>query len=234
MDGSRCPGATSSAPGRCPVSRPHDGQGARVAEPPRRSARAQGGASSGPRRRDRPRKPHCRRARPGASPPAAAARDPALPGPQLQPVRAQVVRAGLGYRALDSRPPGVGRDQLELLEIHRRGDLPQHYADRTPSDEEIDGPRQGRFIVDRRVQESLSGDADGDGRVRPTPADVATMDLVRPGAGRARLRGRHGRGAPGGAPADRRDADEPRGIRNSRLVRATRPARRLYYRVRGE
>ncbi len=170
---------------------------------------------------------------------------PLLPLPLLEilhfPVRSysqferKVVRAGLGYGALDSRPPGVGRDQLELLEIHRRGDLPQHYADRTPSDEEIDrGLDEGRFIVDRRVQESLSGDADGDGRVRPTPADVATMDLVRQAlaaldcevATAEALREAH------------RQIDATRtsleALRNSRLVRATRPARRLYYRVRGE
>ena len=167
-----------------------------------------------------------------------------LPIPVLEilhfPVRSyaqyerKVIRAGLGYEALEDRPPEVGRDQLELLEIQRRGDLPQHYAKATLSEEKIEsGLEAGRLVEDRRVQLSLSGRAPSNGTVRPTPADVAVIDMVRRlfdelerrAATEEELR------------QARRQLDETResleALRGSRLVRLTRPARRLYYRLRG-
>lgn len=146
----------------------------------------------------------------------------------------KVVRAGLGYEALDPRPPDVGRDQLELLEIQRRDDLPTHYAEMTLTEAEIEsGLEEGRLVVDRRVQLSLDERSPDNGAVGSTPSEVAVMDLV------WRVLAELDRGA---ATADelqraRRQLDETRqsleALRGSRLVRLTRPARTLYYRLRG-
>jgi hypothetical protein len=146
----------------------------------------------------------------------------------------KVIRAGLGYEALEDRPPDVGRDQLELLEIQRRGDLPQHYADATLSEEQIRaGLDAGRLVVDRRVELSLGERPSSNGAGGLDPSDVAVVAMVR------RMLDELDRGA---ATAEelreaRRELEETRvsleALRGSRLIRLTRPARRLYYRLRG-
>jgi hypothetical protein len=169
-----------------------------------------------------------------------------LPIPVLEilhfPVRSyaqferKVVRAGLGYEALESRPPDVGRDQLELLEIQRRGGLEAHYADATLSDEAVQaGVAEGSLVVDRRVALSLSGNATApDGALTPSPQEVAAMDLLRHSLA-ALDRGMNTKSE---LEETRRQLDEARtsleALRASRLVRLTRPARKLYYRLRGD
>jgi Glycosyl transferase family 2 len=151
----------------------------------------------------------------------------------------KVVRAGIGYEALESRPPEVGRDQLELLEIHRRGKLHEHYARAKLSEAEIEsGLAQGRLIVDRRLQLSLSESTGADDR--PAPSEVATLGLIRQSLAaldRADATADELRGARRELHDAREQLEETReslsALRGSRLVRVTRPARKLYYRLRG-
>jgi hypothetical protein len=179
----------------------------------------------------------------------AAGLGPVLPLPLLEilhfPVRSyaqferKVIRAGLGYEALESRPPEVGRDQLELLEIHRRGELHDHYARATLSEAEIEsGLAQGRLIEDRRLQLSLSEGAGADDR--PAPSEVATLGLIRQSLAaldRADATAEELRVARRELHDAREQLEETReslsALRGSRLVRVTRPARKLYYRLRG-
>src|SRR5436190_16861746 len=61
----------------------------------------------------------------------------------------KVVNHGEGYQALEARPPGVGRDQLMMLEVYRRGELPQHFTKLVPNEAEVEaGLASGRLIVD--------------------------------------------------------------------------------------
>jgi hypothetical protein len=164
-----------------------------------------------------------------------------LPVPVLEilhfPVRSyaqferKVVRAGLGYEALESRPPEVGRDQLELLEIQRRGELEAHYANATRSEDAVDaGLADGSLIVDRRLALSLTA-SDG---VQTSPEGVAAMDLLR----HALAAIDRGMATDRELEKTRRQLEEARtsleALRGSRLVRLTRPARKLYYRLRGD
>jgi hypothetical protein len=153
----------------------------------------------------------------------------------------KVVRAGLGYEALGSRPPEVGRDQLELLEIHRRGELADHYARATLSEAEIEsGLAEGRLIEDRRLQLSL-GEGDRHGADdRPAPSEVATLGLIRQSLAaldRADATAEELRAARRELHDTREQLEETReslsALRGSRLVRVTKPARKLYYRLRG-
>jgi hypothetical protein len=172
---------------------------------------------------------------------------PILPLPLLEilhfPVRSydqferKVVRAGLGYEALEARAPDVGRDQLELLEIHRRGELHEHYARATLSAEQLEsGLEQGNLIVDRRLQHSL-GEGGG---ARQAPSDVATLDLIRNSLAaldQADATAEELREARRVLQETREQLEATReslgALRGSRLVRVTRPARKLYYRLRG-
>jgi Glycosyl transferase family 2 len=166
-----------------------------------------------------------------------------LPVPVLEilhfPVRSyaqferKVVRAGLGYEALDSRPPEVGRDQLELLEIQRRGGLRDHYARATLTAEEIEAALDdGRLIVDRRLALGLGEGGVRDDATTASPRDAAAMDLLK----QVLAALDRGVSTERELEAARRELDEARtaleALRNSRLVRLTRPARTLYYRVR--
>lgn len=174
---------------------------------------------------------------------------PVVPLPVLEilhfPIRSydqferKVVRAGLGYEALESRPPEVGRDQLELLEIHRRGELHEHYARANLSEAEIEsGLEQGRLIVDRRLQLSLSEGAGADDQ--SAPSEVATLGLIRQSLAaldRADATAEELRVARRELHDTSEQLEETReslsALRGSRLVRVTRPARKLYYRLRG-
>jgi glycosyl transferase family 2 len=167
-----------------------------------------------------------------------------LPVPVLEilhfPVRSynqferKVVRSGLGYEALESRPPDVGRDQLELLEIQRGGALREHYARATLSSEEIEaGLDAGRLIVDRRLALSLDVDGAREGPATASPEDTAAMDLLE----HVLAALDRGVATERDLEATRHELEEARAdleaLRNSRLVRLTRPARTLYYRLRG-
>lgn len=79
----------------------------------------------------------------------------------------KVVQIGLGYEALEYRSPGVGRDQLTLLEKYRRGELRAVY-DASIRSEAEDAASAGTVVEDRRLQQFMADLATGQ-----TPAQHA-------------------------------------------------------------
>jgi hypothetical protein len=64
----------------------------------------------------------------------------------------KILATGIGYESLPFRGHEVGRDQLELLELQRRGQLTGYFAEQVLSDEQIaDGLRSGALVRDRRL-----------------------------------------------------------------------------------
>ena len=64
----------------------------------------------------------------------------------------KVLATGIGYESLPFRGHEVGRDQLELLELQRRGELAGFFAEQVLSDEQIAaGLRGGELLHDRRL-----------------------------------------------------------------------------------
>lgn len=64
----------------------------------------------------------------------------------------KVLQAGLGYEQVPDRSPGVGDEQLALLEMQRAGKLREYYEGRIVGGEALDrGLRMGTLVVDRRL-----------------------------------------------------------------------------------
>jgi hypothetical protein len=162
----------------------------------------------------------------------------------------KVVAHGLGYEALKDRAPDVGRDQLMMLEVYRQGRLPAHFAGLVPDDADVEaGLAAGRLLVDRRLEHFLSRSSS---ETEPstaslTPEAVAAAELGHEtlaaidrsdttSAALEEARQQRDEARAGGEQL-RRELHETRVslelLRNSRLVRATRPARMLYHRLRG-
>jgi hypothetical protein len=161
----------------------------------------------------------------------------------------KVVKLGRGYEQAGPLSPDVGRDQLAMLEVHRRGELAQWYADAVPSPEELQrGIAEGRFVVDRRLQgflEQLRSLAPGElpatqaagpaARALVASALAAEQNAATEQQARvAEERARVAEEAAAAAIAER-DAtgDVLAQIQRSRLMRATASTRRLWYRVSG-
>jgi hypothetical protein len=153
----------------------------------------------------------------------------------------KVVKLGHGYEQAGPLSPEVGRDQLAMLEVHRRGELAQWYADAVPSREELQrGIAEGRFVVDRRLQGflgQLGSLAPGEVPV-PQAGGAAARALVASAlaaAERARdaeERAREAQEAAAAAIAERdATAEVLAQIQRSRLMRATASTRRLWYRL---
>jgi hypothetical protein len=147
----------------------------------------------------------------------------------------KVLNTGIGYELLRDRAPGIGVDQLELLNIQRQGRLRDYYneqcADRSEPQQLLDGRE---LLVDDRLQAFLAAKPS---RLEESPS---AQEVLR----RAWL-----------TAEDRQDASTRRiaelsaeltaahksiaelvetleTIRSSHIMRMTEPARRLYYRVR--
>jgi hypothetical protein len=150
----------------------------------------------------------------------------------------KVVNTGTGYERLQGRKEGVGMDQLELLRRQRAGELREHYEAQV-----LDGPQldrafsSGKMVIDERVREVLAGDPvevahparlehllrsmwllAGSSRDQQLAAEEETRQKE------ARVAQLHG---------EVRELDRQiREIQDSRIMRYTASARRLYYRVR--
>jgi hypothetical protein len=162
----------------------------------------------------------------------------------------KLVAHGLGYEALKDRAADIGRDQLMMLEVYRRGELPQHFAELIPDDADVEaGLADGRLVVDRRLERFL-GSASFDGEqtaAASAPETVAATELGhealaamdRSEASSALIEEARQQRDEALRSRERlaRELDETRVslelLRNSRLVRATRPVRMLYHRLRG-
>jgi hypothetical protein len=141
----------------------------------------------------------------------------------------KVARAGPGYLALGEEGREVGRDQLTLYELHRRGELPGYFASLLDEERIEAGLASGELVVDRRLERFMSsGERSPDwGAHRAAVEGMAreAFSLEQKLAEREEERNRA-----------RERLDEVAGelalLRDSRLFRWTRPLRRAWYRLR--
>jgi hypothetical protein len=136
----------------------------------------------------------------------------------------KVVKVGVGYELLEDRPADVGCDQLQLLAMHRDGGLSGYFRSEDLDLEQVQtGLERGELVTDRRLQAFMQTPR---GPIEESPA---IQELLR----RAwtlwvetndALRDAH-------AEADEL-AQALATVRNSRLMRFSAPARRVYYRMR--
>ncbi len=68
----------------------------------------------------------------------------------------KVIQTGIGYEQLDDRSPGIGRDQLKLLQVYRENGLRQYYEEAL-IDEAAPGRgrEDGSVVVDRRLADFM-------------------------------------------------------------------------------
>jgi glycosyltransferase involved in cell wall biosynthesis len=150
----------------------------------------------------------------------------------------KVVNTGTGYERLEGRGEGVGVDQLELLEIQRRGELRQHYHSQLRDHDSVeDGLEAGDLLLDDRLQRFMD---DLPHRVEESPSVRELLRRAWLGAGvinDARLdaerRVEEAMAAFAGARADvEKLLSTLEEIKGSRVMRYTAAARRSYYRLR--
>jgi hypothetical protein len=68
----------------------------------------------------------------------------------------KVIQTGIGYEKLDHRSPGVGQDQLKLLQIYREDGLRQYYDDALLDDEALGlALKQDSIVLDRRLSDFM-------------------------------------------------------------------------------
>jgi hypothetical protein len=174
----------------------------------------------------------------------------------------KVLYTGLGYEQIPDRSPGVGDDQLALLALQRAGKLREYYDEQMLDGEIVERELQsGTVVLDRRLGDFMC--ALHSGERAPAGPELAsrsallaqTMDaLDRIEQQREELQRLHGENASASALIEdlraqlagltaRLDGarDELRStsealhlLRSSRLMQATRPIRRMYYRARGD
>jgi hypothetical protein len=147
----------------------------------------------------------------------------------------KVLQIGTGYEFLDRRSPGVGRDQLKLLQIYREGGLRRYYEGALIDDTALErGLSDGSIVLDRRLQSFMRDLPRGidPGRRADGPATRALIA----GTLNARLEldgVRHQlEGEVASAEAELAATRELlEQLRSSRVMRWTAPLRRLWYRL---
>jgi uncharacterized coiled-coil protein SlyX len=147
----------------------------------------------------------------------------------------KVLNTGIGYELLRDRGPGIGIDQLELLNMQRQGKLHDYYKAQCA---DPSAPQQGgdarELLVDDRLQAFFAGQpsrADEPRSVQETVhlAWLAAADREA-GSNRriAELESQLATAQEGIAEL----VETLETIRSSHIMRMTEPARRLYYRMR--
>jgi hypothetical protein len=157
----------------------------------------------------------------------------------------KVIKVGLGYELLESRPPSVGCDQLELLAVYRNGGLHNYYRSEVRDPEQLQaGLERGELVVDARLPALMDTASDS----------VQESPTVQEGLRHMWTRGEPWADSLHAAQALAREraatiaklegqlrdtlaevsklAEELSAVRNSRIMRFTAPARGAYYRVR--
>ena len=147
----------------------------------------------------------------------------------------KVINTGIGYELLQERASGIGIDQLELLERHRQGTLHDYYAGQCPDLDQVEkGLDAGELVADNRLQVFLEV-------ARPR---LEESPLVQEAFRRAWLTTAATEDAANAQIAQltaERDSWHAEAIKlgamletiqSSRIMRASEPARRLYYRIR--
>lgn len=112
-----------------------------------------------------------------------------VPGPKLMeifhfPMRSfgqfeqKVVQTGTGYEKLPPGSPEVGRDQMILLELQRKGELRDYYEQRLLDDARLAAAlADGSILVDRRLDVFMSA-LGSDGRLAHRPDSAQARALV--------------------------------------------------------
>jgi hypothetical protein len=141
--------------------------------------------------------------------------------------------------ALREREPDVGRDQLMLDELHRRGELPGWFATEMLDADGVEaGLASGELVRDRRLERFMTR-LRSDGTVeRESPAqDLAVRRLAVAAFAAAESAARELEEARTSLEDRDRALQQARAdlelLRGSRLFRWTRGMRRAYYRLRG-
>jgi hypothetical protein len=153
----------------------------------------------------------------------------------------KVVATGTGYEALPERSEDVGRDQLDLLELQRSGGLRRWWDERVAA-----GDEDGELLRDTRLADFAGGE--------PAPPDDAARRLIASAfAAHAELEAAHERLRKGAVDLEyaetqlwhaRQELEARRAelgalreaharLLGSRVVRASAPLRRAFYRLRG-
>ncbi len=95
---------------------------------------------------------------------------------------AKVIQIGRAYELLEDRSPGVGRDQLRLLEIQRAGELGRYWEEALADDVALArGIETGTIVLDRRLQTFINSLAE-DTPLTPVAAEGRMIRAVVAGA----------------------------------------------------
>jgi hypothetical protein len=150
----------------------------------------------------------------------------------------KVVNTGTGYEHLAGRGEGVGADQLELLRRARAGELREYYDAQL-----VDGARleqafaSGDVVVDERVRDLLSGTSGEATQPERLHQLLNRMWLLSGSLNDERLAAEEHAREQGERATQLHSeleqlADTLAAVRDSRIMRSTAAARRLYYRMR--
>jgi hypothetical protein len=169
-----------------------------------------------------------------------------FPARSFEQFTRKVIKVGVGIERLEDRPPGVGCDQLELLDLYRKGILPDYYRSEALDPGQVEaGLKRGELIVDTRLQMLMNA-----GRV-PVQESPTIQELLRRlwtttaeawadalSAAEAQANERAAtitelQAQLAHAQAEAQHLARTLSVmRNSRIMRYSAPARRAYYRVR--
>ena len=162
-----------------------------------------------------------------------------FPNRSFEQFERKVLNTGIGYELLEDRAPGIGIDQLKLLDLQRQGELHDHYAAQCadPSEETRQRVDAGELQVDNRLQAFFAAQ----------PSRLEESGSLQEALRRAWLTAGAREDALAASnkkidelAAELTTAHETIGelvqtletIRSSHIMRMSEPARRLYYRIR--
>jgi hypothetical protein len=150
----------------------------------------------------------------------------------------KVINTGTGYERLAGRGEGVGADQLELLRRQRAGKLREHYEAQLFGGERLERAlAAGEVIIDERVRDVLAGKRPGTAEPERLVQLLESMWLRAGSLLDARAAAEEHAREQGQRAVELNDqleelADALEAVRDSRIMRYTASARRLYYRMR--
>jgi hypothetical protein len=161
-----------------------------------------------------------------------------FPNRSFEQFEQKVLNVGIGYELLPDRAPGIGIDQLELLDVQRQGKLRDYYAEHCAKPSQIEQQLNAReLFLDSRLQAFFAAETTRLGE-SPLLQDRFRQEWLTAGAREDALAAANQRISELVAEltAEHANALELAQtihiIRSSRIMRMSEPARRLYYRMR--
>jgi hypothetical protein len=160
-----------------------------------------------------------------------------FPNRSFEQFERKVLNVGIGYELLPDRAPGIGIDQLELLDVQRQGRLRDYYAAQCADPSQIELTNGGELLLDERLQAFLAA--------KPTRAEESSVlqeefrqAWLTAGAREDALAAANEKISE--LAGELTSAHETIGelvrtletIRSSRIMRMSEPARKIYYRIR--